>query len=257
MKKIIFGLLLLAGATAVGQSPFDGTWVSKAGEQLPQNPFRYSLDNESFHCSCAIGNIDIKADGYDHKVSETAYWDTINVQAVDANAVAIIAKRAGRTMFTEIDAISQDGSTLTQTVKDTTEAETVTIETHSQRIERGPAGYHAISGSWRAFKASRSSNGAVIRYKCTKDAFSAETPLGEKYTAKFDGNYYPVEDDPGHTMVSARLVNLSTVELTSKRNGKIVSVSHLSVTPDGKLIHAVFENKEGNTKTTFDFEKQP
>jgi len=58
-------------------------------------------------------------------------------------------------------------------------------------------------------------------------------------------------------MVSARLVNLSTVELTSKRNGKIVSVSHLSVTPDGKLIHAVFENKEGNTKTTFDFEKQP
>ena len=28
MTKLIFGLLLLAGATAIGQSPIDGTWVS-------------------------------------------------------------------------------------------------------------------------------------------------------------------------------------------------------------------------------------
>jgi hypothetical protein len=141
-------------------------------------------------------------------------------------------------------------------VKDTTEAETVTIETQSRRLEGAPVGFHAISGSWKAFKANRSLNGSLIKYTCTKDSFSAETPLGERYTARFDGNFYPVEDDPGHTMVSAKLLDARTVELTSKRNGKIVSISRLSVAPDGNSIHAIFENPESGGKTAFDFEKQ-
>jgi len=256
MKRFIFAWLFFASGASVGQSLFDGTWVNKAGEQIPQNLTLYSLEKETFHCSCTFGDVAIKSDGYDHKLAETAYVDTVNVQAVDAHTVAIVAKKAGRPMFTEIDSVSQDGSTLTQLVKDTTEAETVTLEFRSHRVENGPAGSHAISGSWRAFKASRSSNGSMIRYRCTKDAFSAETPLGEKYTARFDGNDYPVEDDPGHTMVSAKLLNPSTVELTSKRSGKVVSILHLSVTPDGKSIHAVFENKEADNKTSFDLEKQ-
>jgi len=252
----LISVLLLFVELSVGQSPFDGTWVNKAGEQIPQGPLSYSMTNETFRCSCAIGDIELKPDGSDHKTLETAYWDTLNVQAEDAHTVVIIAKKAGRTMFTEIDSVSQDGSTLTQMVKDTTEAETVTIELWSQRVARGPADSHTISGTWKAFKASRSRNASSIKYTCTKDAFSAETPLGERYTARFDGNFYPVEDDPGHTMVSAKLLDARTVELTSKRNGKIVSISRMSVAPGGNSIHGVFENKESNSKTAFDFEKQ-
>ena len=40
-----------------------------------------------------------------------AYWDTLNVQVVDAHTVEIIAKKAGKTMLTEVDAISPDGNT--------------------------------------------------------------------------------------------------------------------------------------------------
>jgi hypothetical protein len=133
---------------------------------------------------------------------------------------------------------------------------TVTIETQNHRVESGHAGSHGISGTWKAFKASRSLNASLIKYTCTKDSFRPETPLGERYTARFDGKFYPVEDDPGHTMVSAKLLDARTVELTSKRNGKIVSVSRLSVAPDGHSIHAVFENTESTTKTEFDLEKQ-
>jgi hypothetical protein len=255
MLRLVLALLLLEGVSA-GQSPFDGSWVNKMGERLPDGPISYSLTEETFHCSCAIGGVDIKPDGYDHKTPETAYWDTLNVQAVDTRTVLLIAKKAGRTMLTEVDSVSQDGRTLTQTVKDTTEAETVTIETRSHRLEGGRAGSYTLSGTWKAFKASRSLNGSLIKYSCTRDSFSAETPLGERYTAKFDGQFYPVEDDPGHTMVSAKLLDPRTVELTSKRNGKIVSVSRLSVTPGGNSIHAVFENKESGGKTAFDFEKQ-
>jgi hypothetical protein len=97
---------------------------------------------------------------------------------------------------------------------------------------------------------------AKYSLKCTKDAFSAESPLGDGYTAKFDGNFYPLESDPGHTMISAKLVDARTVELTSERDGKVVTISRLSVTPDGNSIHATVEDKEADTKSAFDFEKQ-
>ena len=146
---------------------------------------------------------------------------------------------------------------LTQFVEDTTEAEAVTIETFSRRVENGPAGAHAVSGSWQAYQIQRSKNGSIIKYKCTADGFSAETPLGEKFDAKFDGKFYPVEDDPGHTFVSLKLIDANTVEQTGKRDGKIISVMRLTVSPDGKSIHGVRENKEDNTTGAFEMHKQP
>lgn len=99
MPRVIFILLLFATAVSVAQSPFDGTWVNKAGEQLPQSPAVYSLNKETFRCSCAIETIETKPDGYDHKTPGTAYWDTINVQAVDSHTVVVITKKDGRTTF--------------------------------------------------------------------------------------------------------------------------------------------------------------
>jgi hypothetical protein len=254
MKRLIV-LLLLSPAAALGQSPFDGTWLFTA--PLPQKPAVYSLAHGIFRCSGCLANLEINADGDDHTVAETDYWDTVNVQAVDARTVVFIAKKAGKTMFTEVDAVSADASELTQIVKDTTEAATVTIETRHRRIARGPADSHAISGSWRAYKTSRSRNGSISQYRCLADGFSVETPLGEKFNAKFDGKDYPVEDDPGGTTVSAKMLSPDKVELTSKRNGQIVGIKQMSVAPGGMVIHVVFKNAEGETVTTFDLKKQP
>jgi hypothetical protein len=68
---------------------------------------------------------------------------------------------------------------------------------------------------------------------------------------------YPVEDDPGGTWVSAKLLNADTVELTSKRHGEVVAIKRMSVMPDRKSIHVVFEDKEGNTIMAFDMRKEP
>ena len=134
-------------------------------------------------------NVGVKADGLDHKVAETDCWGTIKVQPVNSNIVEIIAKQAGKTRFTEIDAISAGGPSLTQLVKDTTEADTVTIETLSHRLTKGPADAHVVSGSWRDYKTDRSSNGSIIKYRCIAEGFSGETPLGEKFPAKFDDKF--------------------------------------------------------------------
>lgn len=252
--KTLLILLLLGPIASLAQSPFDGTWVLEP--PLPQKPIAYSLAREIFHCSGCIVDIAVKADGADHKVPAADYWDAINIQPLDSHTVEIIAKKAGKPMLTEFDEISPDGDTLTQVATDTTETDPVTIETLYRRLEKAPAGSHLISGTWRAYQAHRSRNGSIITYKCTAEGFSGETPLGEKFDAKFDGNFYPVANDPGHTVVSAKLLNPNTVELTHKRKDKIVSVSRITADTDGKTLHVVFENKDADTTTTFDFHRQ-
>lgn len=254
MKRFIL-LLLLSPVASFSQSPFDGTWLFTP--PLPAEPAVYLLTLGTFRCSGCLANMEIEADGSDHKVAETDYWDTVNVQKVDAHTIVFIAKKAGKTMFTEVDAVSADGVTLTQLIKDTTEGETVSIETRNRRLTKAPVGSHAISGSWHAYKTNRSRNGSISQYKCTADGFSAETPLGEKFSAKFDGKDYPVEDDPGGTIVSAKLLRPDTVELTSKRKGKVVATKQMTVEPDGRAIHVILKDGDGETVSVFDLKKQP
>jgi hypothetical protein len=252
--KTLLALLLLSPTASLAQSPFDGTWIIDSNKtQLPEKPAEYLLANGKFQW---VGT-EIKADGTDQNVPETGYWDTKSVRVLDDHTVEIISKKAGKIIFTEVDTISPDGATLTQVLKDTTEAQTVTIETYSKRVNPGPAGSHVLSGSWRAYKISRSENGSIIKYRCTADGFSAETPLGEKFDARFDGKDYLVEDDPAHTMVSVKLLSPNTVEQTNKRGGRVVSVLRLTVAPDGETIHATYEDKEANTTTNSEMRKQP
>ena len=256
MKKLLL-LVLLLPAWSLAQSPFNGTWIIDSNAQLPEKPVVYLLERGMFRCDGCLANGEINADGDDQKVEKTSYWDTVSVRIVDTDTVEIIAKKSGKTMFTELDTVSSDGRNLSQLMKDTTEAQPATVETLSKRVGQGASGSHLLSGSWQAYKINRSKNGAKITYKCTPDGFSAETPLGERFDAKFDGKEYPLEDDPGHTMVSVKLLNSRSVEITSKRNGKVVGILHLSVAPDGKSIHAVFENKESNTTSSYEMQKQP
>jgi hypothetical protein len=99
--------------------------------------------------------------------------------------------------------------------------------------------------------------GSTITYKCMAEGFSAKTPLGEKFDAKFDGKDYEVEDDPARTMVSVKLLSPNRVEQTNKRDGKVVGVLRLTVAPGGETIHATYENREANTTTTYTMLKQP
>ncbi|MGB2663474.1 MAG: hypothetical protein WAK48_05695 [Candidatus Acidiferrum sp.] len=258
MKSAPIALLLvvLFPGMSRSQCPFDGTWVIDTGQNrnfAAEKPIALSLSDGIFR----DGNRVLKADGKDQKVPVTGYWDTVSVRIVDEHMVEVTSKKAGKPMYTETDTVSPDGNTLTQVVKDTTEAETVTFETGFRRIAPAPPGAHVLSGSWQIFKQSRSANSTIITYKCTSRGFSAETPLGEKFDAKFDGKFYLIEDDPAHTMVAVKRINANTVEMTNQRDGKIVFVVRLEVTPDGKAIHASSESKEDGSVKTWGLHKKP
>ena len=257
MKSASIALLLLVlfPSTSRSQSLFDGTWVidtDKNRDFAAEKPIALSLADGIFRDSNRV----LHADGKDQNVPVTGYWDTVSVRIVDEHTVEVTSKKAGKPMFMEMDTVSPDGNTLTQVVKDMTEAETVTFESVFRRIAPAPSGAHAVSGSWQIFKQSRSANSTIITYKCTSQGFSAETPLGEKFDAKFDGKFYLIEDDPAHTMVAVKRIAANTVEMTNQRDGKVVFVVRLEVTPDGKAIHASSESKEDGSVKTWGLHKK-
>ena len=257
MKAAFVALLLvvLFPTASRSQSPFDGTWVidtNKNRNFAAEKPIAFSIADGMFR----DGDRVVKADGKDQKVPATGYWDTVSVRIVDDHTVEVTYKKAGKPMFTDTDTVSPDGDTLTQVVKDTTEAEAVTYESVFKRIAPAPPGAHVLSGSWQIFKQSRSANSTIITYKCTSQGFSAETPLGEKFDAKFDGKFYLIEDDPARTMVAVKQIGANTVEMTNQRDGKIVFVVRLEVTPDGKAIHASSESKEDGSIKTWELHKK-
>ena len=57
-------------------------------------------------------------------------------------------------------------------------------------------------------------------------------------------------------MISLKRVGNDTIEETDKRNGKIVSISRMTVSQDGKSIKVEYTDKERGTKTTYTMEKQ-
>lgn len=257
MKKLLV-LLLLSPAMLFAQSPFDGTWMTKLDTaQFPKKPDSYVLNKGMYECSTCVPKVNVKADGADRKVTGHPYYDTIAVKVVDDHSVEITQKKDGKTMYTESDTVASDGNTMSSKFNDQSEDKAVTGEVVFARVSKGPAGSHPISGSWRVEKVNTvSDNGLTVTFQGTVDGLKMSDPNGESYDAKFDGKDYPIQGDPGHTMVSLKRIGNDTIEETDKRDAKVVGVSKMTVSSDGKWITVEFTDKQRGRTTTYKMEKQ-
>jgi hypothetical protein len=258
MKNLLLGLTLLASGVLFAQTPFDGTWMTKLDTaKLPTKPDKYSLHNNMYECLTCIPKVSVKADGTDQKVTGHPYYDSMAVKVVSASEVEIIQKKDGKVMYSDTETVSSDGNTLNDKFTDTSGTQPVTGEATSKRVAAGPAGAHAVSGSWRTEKLSNmSSNGLTVTYQGTENGLKMSDQNGNSYDAKFDGKDYPIQGDQGHTMVSLMRIGNDTIEETDKRDGKIVGVFHITVSKDGKSMQAEYTDKERGTKMSFTMEKQ-
>jgi hypothetical protein len=75
-------------------------------------------------------------------------------------------------------------------------------------------------------------------------------------TAKFDGKDYPYHGDPGITTASLKKIDANNIEETDKRNGKVIFVTRLTVSADGKTLVAVGEDKLRSQTNEWVLEKQ-
>src|SRR6202142_3558262 len=191
MKNLI-ALLLFSPGLLFAQSPFDGTWMTKLDTaQFPKKPSSFLLEKGTYECSSCVPKFKVKADGTDQKVTGHPYYDTVMVKVVDDRTVETTEKKDGKTMFTGTDMVSSDGKTLTTKFTDQSEDKPVTGEVTLTRVSKGPAGSHAVSGSWRMAKVNTvSENGLTVTFQGTEDGLKMSDPNGESYDAKFDGKDY-------------------------------------------------------------------
>jgi hypothetical protein len=71
-----------------------------------------------------------------------------------------------------------------------------------------------------------------------------------------DGKDYPYKGDPGTTSVSLKRIDASTIEETDKRDGKAISTTRMTVSPDGRTMTLVSHDLRRNDTATFTAEKQ-
>ena len=261
-RRIWFVLLtaLLMPALAAAQNAFDGTWkVDMGTAKYPDKPTEYLLQDGMYHCKTCVPAIDVKADGQDQKVTGQPYYDMMSIKVVDDRTVEEIDKKNGKTVATSKEWVSAEGNSLLWEFSDSsaTNGATVTGTGHATRVAKGPAGSHAISGSWRIAKMDTLSENAMsFTYKVSGDSLTMTNQTGQSYTAKLDGTEAPYKGDPGTTSVSVKKTGPNTMEETDKRDGKVMSVARMTVSADGKTMKIVADDKVQGTTSEITAKKQ-
>jgi hypothetical protein len=255
MRKLIIVALLLP-LFAWAQSPFDGTWKVNATHALSQKPDTFVLQKGEYTCSTCIPRIAVKADGNDQKVSGAKEYDSLAVKPVNDKAVQFTRKKDGKVVSESTDTVSPDGKTLTSEFKEyRSQGQPFTGKYIMTRVSPGPAGSHAISGSWKAAKVEDvSENALTFTLKGTPDGLSMKSGTGESYDAKFDGKDYPLKGDRADRTISLKKVNDTTIEETVKQDGKPFAVNRITV--EGKTLKFLSKDPRRGTTTSFTADKQ-
>jgi hypothetical protein len=266
MKKmerlVVCALFLIAPlwvhSSTFAQSPFDGTWrINLNQSRFSPKPIVAFLSQGWYHCPSCNPQIDVKADGQDQAVGDESF-DTISVREVDPKSIEVTTKKDGKIVSEQTRTVSSDGKIMTvkTIVHPADGGPVVTSEVRATRVGIAPAGINETSGSWRIAKVEQSNNGLLATYKTNGDEMTMTEPTGESYTAKLDGKDYPVKGAYYYNSVSLKRIDKNTIEETDKRNGTVVDVSRMTVSPDGKKMTVVDTSTLTNRTSTYVAEKQ-
>jgi len=124
-------------------------------------------------------------------------------------------------------------------------------------VAKGPAGSHAVSGSWVTSKMETlSDNGLTVTFKVEGDSLSMTNLTGQSYVVKLDGTGSPYKGDPGTTSVSVKSIGKNAIEETDKRDGKVIRVLRWTVGSGGKTMAVKVADKLHGSNSQFTATKQ-
>jgi hypothetical protein len=258
MNRFTMSALLLAPAAALAASAFDGTWKARMDSvQVSGKPDVYVIASGTYSCeTCSPPVEKVPADGAWHKISGHAYYDEIRVRVVDARTVEVSQRQQGKDVATATMQVAADGQSLNGKFTSYQGAQPATAAFREKRVAAGPAGAHALSGSWLQDQMSEGNDALrTVDYAMTPDSFSMHAN-GQSYTAKFDGQQYPVSGDPGNTKVTLKKIDAHTVEETDYRGGKAVDEIRLAAAADGKTLQLTDKDLAHGQTVSMTLEKQ-
>jgi hypothetical protein len=247
---LITGFLAMLGTpvASIAQTSFNGTWKVDFNPAMPKKINVWLLQNGSYKCTSCSPIVDVRADGKDQPVKGQPY-DTISVRIVDSRTVEEIEKKNGSVVSYEKFTVSHDGNTVTD--------EFGNWKLIMSRVEKALVGAHELSGSWQPLKMeSISDNELLVTYKLEGEVFSMSRPTGQSYSAKLNGADAPYKGDSDTNGVALKRIDNNTIEETDKLNGKVVSVTRLTVAPDGKSMTVSVKDLQDGSTNQFAMQKQ-
>jgi hypothetical protein len=238
-------------SAATGADPINGTWKTDlASIKIDSKPDQYLVKDGQFSCPTCTPPIMVAADGAFHAV-DRPYADHMSVKIDDDHNVTRTNQKGGKTTYQEKFSVSADGNTLNINFNDTSGTKPVTGTFVETRAAAGPAGSHALSGSWQPQKPSNvSDEGLTVTMNADNDMLHVSTPAGVSYDAKLDGTETPIKGDIGGTTASVKKLGAGSYQETDKRGGKVTDVITMTVGTDGKLSFKDENKLNGSTTTS-------
>jgi hypothetical protein len=254
--KTVLAVLLLAPAAALASSAFDGTWKVRADSiKVSGKPDEFVLADGEYTCKSCVPELKVKADGKEHAVTGHPYYDAVTVTVVSPTTIEAVYKLKGKETFRETDVVSADGKSFTGTFTDHSGAKEATGSFTETRTAAGPAGSHAISGSWAPGTMQGNDAAMTVQYQLSGDHFKG-TFNGRSYDAPLDGTQVPLSGDPAHTMVSVKRIDANTMLETDYRKGKVTDEIHIAAASDGKTLNWQDKDVEHSQTVTAVMDKQ-
>lgn len=256
MRSLLAAFLVLLGTPLLAQTHFDGTWQMNMDTlEFSGPPESYLIQDGVYRCLSCVPPVEVKTDGTDQKVpGHESFYDTIAVKIENLYTVNFAFKKNGKPVSTTTETVSQNGQTMTEEFSNTTEKDPVVGKASFTRVSQGPHGSHMLSGEWRMDTVHNSSAlGTLTTFENTPDGLRISDGI-QTYVAKFDGNDYPIGRS-GHATIALKLINEYTLEETDKRDGKLMTVSRMTVAKDGKTMNVETTDKQRNATMTYTAKK--
>ena len=250
MGALAFLGLMTLSPPGIAQNVFNGTWRPDPQKFGPtRNPDVVELANGVYDCQTCTPPYKIKANGQDQSIAGNPYYDALSLTTIDDRTVVKAAKKNRKTVAETKSSVSADGKTKTdvQTMYDMA-PRPIEITSHSSRVSVGSQGSHVISGGWRMTDVDVSNHAEDTIFKVSGDTLSMSDRMGRSFSAKLDGTEGPYMGSDEFTSVSLKMIDSHTIEESDKKGGKVVKISRWSVSPDGKTIHARFDDTQGHVQ---------
>lgn len=247
--SLVIGFLTVS-PLGFAQSVFNGTW--RPDPQVfsaTRKPDVIELVGGVYECQTCKPPYKIKADGSDQPLTGNSDYDTVSVKILDDRTILKVAKRGGKTMFEAKSVVNPDGKSKTdlQTLYDMA-PNPVELTVHSVRVSAGPENSHLVSGGWRMIDLDLTNHTEDTIFKVTGDTLSMSDRMGRSFSAKLDGKESPYNGSDEFNRVSLKLIDSNTIEESDKKDGKVVKINRWSIAPDGRTMHATFDDTQGHVE---------
>jgi hypothetical protein len=253
MLKRALQLLVLAsvavGVASAAENPFIGEWkLNSSLTRMPDEMKVESKGNNTYSFDFGAGAETVVADGTDQPGNRGT---TLSVKP-DGPDWIVERKKDGKLLLRATWKLAQDGSMLTDYYRQfQPDGSTISMDYVYQRNGSGSG----FAADWQSIKETMNSPFVfeVKAYEGNGLSF-VNRMEHETKNVKLDGKDYPIEGSA--RSVAVRQVDEHTLEMTEKRDGKVLDTREIKLSSDGKRLTMTINATGASRPTMMVFDRE-